>query len=102
MAFYGSLGRRVLALGKFPEILRNSVQASSIPRGGEEVHLWGGGGGGPGGGGNQVCIFLVFINLSIKSTLFNVVNLSKLSAHQVTMSTLSSRRPPWPWLAMST
>ena len=52
MAFYGSLGRRVLALGKFPERLRNSVQASSIPGGGEEVHLWGGGGGG-GGGGDQ-------------------------------------------------
>ena len=30
--------------------LRNSVQASAIPGGGEEVHLWGGGGGGGGGG----------------------------------------------------
>ena len=30
--------------------LRNSVQASAIPRGGEEVHLWRGGGGGGGGG----------------------------------------------------
>ena len=51
MAFYGFSGRRVLALGKFPEILRHSVQASAITRGGEEVHLWGGGGGGGGGGG---------------------------------------------------